>query len=159
MPDDTPNKDSAALLWAEAQRQIIRQEADLNNLRNRAVAMLSVASIVAALFGTRIATEHRSLRVTAASIAALVFFGVGVLLSLLILAPKKDWAFTENLSDYFDLLKAQKLTPTSVSANLAEHFETSRKENKAKIEDLYGKFLIVCALVGLQVVAWAVAAL
>ena len=159
MADDTPNKDSAALLWAEAQRQITRQEADLNNLRNRAVAMLSVASIVAALFGTRIATEHHSVRVTATSIAALIFFGVGVLLSLLILAPKKDWAFTENLKGYFDLLKQQELTPTSVSTNLAQHFETSRKENKVKIEDLYGKFLIVCVLVGLQVIAWAVAAL
>ena len=82
MTDDTPLKDSAALLWAEAQRQITRQEADLDNLRNRAVAMLSVASIVAALFGTHVVTSnpHKGY-VIVASICALVFFGVGVLLS------------------------------------------------------------------------------
>ena len=159
MPDDTPLKDSAALLWSEAQRQITRQESDLDSLRTRAVALLSVASIVAALFGTRIATDHHSGRVVIASVAALVFFGVGVLLSLMILAPKKDWAFTENLQQYFDLLNARTLTPASVSSSLAENFEASRKENKGKIEALYGKFLWVCVLVGLQVVAWAVAAL
>jgi hypothetical protein len=159
MPEDTPLKDSAALLWTESQRQITRQEADLDGLRNRAVAMLSVASIVAALFGTRIATESHSARATIASVLALVFFGIGVMLSLVILAPKKSWAFTENLQKYFDLFKAGTLNPASVSSSLAENFEASRKENKVRIEDLYCKFLWVCVLVGLQVVAWAIAAI
>jgi hypothetical protein len=157
--DDTPLKDSAALLWAEVQRQMTRQEASLDGLRNRAVAMLSVASIVAALFGGHIEAGDHSTRVVTASIFALTFFGVGALLSLLILAPKtRGWAFAEKLSGYFTRLQNQTLTPVSVTSNLAENFEASRKENEAKLERLYAIFKWVCILVSLQVIAWGIAA-
>jgi hypothetical protein len=160
MPEDTPLKDSAALLWAEAQRQISRQEADLDALRNRAVALLSVSSIVAALFGSHIATTHLSTRGTVGTILALVAFGLGALVALVILTPKRDaWEFTENLRQYFEKLSDGSLTPVTVTTNLAEHFEGYRKNNQAKIERLYQFLIAACVLVGLQVIAWGVAAL
>ena len=78
---------------------------------------------------------------------------------LKILKPKKNWAFTEYLDEYFNLLDAQNLTPATVSSSLARNFEDSRKENQEAIEDLYCMFRWVCLLVGFQVIAWAIAAL
>lgn len=159
MLEDTPLKDSAALLWVEAQRQITRQEADLDSLRNRAIALLSVSSIVAALFGSHIATVHLSTRATIATIAALVAFGLGALVSLAILTPKRGWEFTENLAQYFAKITDGTLTPVTITTNLAEHFEGYRKNNQSKIEFLYRLLIAACVLVGLQVIAWGIAAL
>ena len=159
-PASTPLKDSAAVLWAEAQRQMTRQEADLDAVRNRAVALLSVSSVVAALFGSHIATGHLSTRGTAGTIVALVAFGLGALVALVILTPKRDaWEFTENLRQYFARLDDGSLTPVTVTSNLAEHFEGYRKNNQAKIERLYRFLIAACVLVGIQVIAWGVAAL
>jgi len=156
----TPLTDSSALLWAEAQRQVARQESDLDALRNRAIALLSVSSIVAGLFGSHVATVHLSTRSTVATIIALVAFALGALASLIIVTPKwKAWVFTEKLDLYFTLLKEGTLTPVTVTSNLAEHFELYRKSNQVKINRLYGLLIVACALVGVQVIAWGIAAL
>jgi hypothetical protein len=155
----TPLKDAAALLWAEAQRQMTRQESDLDNLRNRAVALLSVASIVAALFGSHIATTHPSATTKIASGVALVAFALSALLTLLILVPKKGWVFTENLEDYLQDLSRETLKPVDVTGNLAAHFEEYRLKNATKIDGLYKYLNGACLLIGVQVVAWGFAAL
>jgi len=46
-----------------------------------------------------------------------------------------------------------------VTYNLAKGFELSRLHNKAILNGLYGWFTAACVLVGLQVVAWGIAAL
>ena len=67
--------DAAGLLWDESRRQITVQEADLGTLRTRAVALLSVSSVVAGLFGGRVVSTaaHHPTYVDAAIIAALSF--------------------------------------------------------------------------------------
>src|ERR1019366_3655068 len=87
--DDTHNADAGALLWEESRRQIIRQESDVDSLRNRAVALLSVTSLVAGLFGGRVlAHGHRA---TVAAALALFVGSVGAV--VVVLAPRWGWEF------------------------------------------------------------------
>ncbi len=159
--DDTSLQDAAALLWDESRRQITRQESDLDTLRNRAVALLSVSSIVAGLFGGRLVTvHHHPGYVTAAIVVALAFFALSVLAVIVVLSPKrKGWEFAQNLDQWFALLRAGDLAPVDVTANLARHVEASRKRNQVVLERLYLWFGIACLLTGLEVVAWGVSIL
>jgi hypothetical protein len=77
-----------------------------------------------------------------------------------VLVPRrKKWEFAQNLKQYFTRLHAGTLTPSTVTANLAEHFEASRKRNQVLLEHLYWWFAAACVLTGLEVVAWGVSAL
>jgi hypothetical protein len=162
-PDgDNPRRDSAAILWEESRRQISRQESDLDTLRTRAVALLSVSSLVAGLFGGRVVSTHpHPTFVTVAIIAALTFFGVSVIAILFVLAPRKlGWEFAQNLRQYFPLLQADgPLYPITVTSNLARHVEASRRRNQVLLERLYSWFAIACVLTGLEVIAWGVSVL
>ena len=60
---ETPIADVSALLWEESKRQIVRQEADLDGLRNQATAILSVSSVVVAIFGSASVLLHRHTQV------------------------------------------------------------------------------------------------
>ncbi|MGD0320090.1 MAG: hypothetical protein ABSC00_00555 [Acidimicrobiales bacterium] len=159
--EGSPLQDSAALLWDESRRQITSQAAELDTLRTRAVAILSVASLVAGLFGGRIvATDHHPGYVTGAIAVALVLFALSVLASIAVLTPRKDkWEFAQYLRSYFVDLKAGDLAPVDITANLAKDFERSRINNKLILDNLYGWFTLACVLVGLQVVAWGIAIL
>jgi hypothetical protein len=65
----------ASILWSEAQRLLVRQEAGFDTLRTQAVALLSVASIVAGLFGSHIRPNDHSIqmKVAAALLSAAMF--------------------------------------------------------------------------------------
>lgn len=88
MPEDTEhvsaNSPAEMMLWEEARRQLVRQEAVLDTLRTQAVAMLSVASIVAGLFGSRVPTSPVP-GAEAAVVAALVLFGITAVLAIVII--------------------------------------------------------------------------
>lgn len=83
MPEDTErvsaNSPAEVMLWEEARRQLVRQESVLDTLRTQAVAMLSVPSIVAGLFGSRVPTSPVP-GAEAAVVAALVLFGITAVL-------------------------------------------------------------------------------
>jgi len=159
--DRTPLADSAAVLWEEARRQVSSQVDEVDVLRNRSVAILSIASLVAGLFGGRIVTtHHHPAYVTAAIAGALVCFGLSVIAIIVVLAPrKKKWKFSENLSSYFDDLNRGDLRPLDVTGMLAQHSEVSRQANQTVLDGIYPWFTVACVLVGIQVVAWGVAIL
>jgi hypothetical protein len=156
--EDQDTADASAMLWEQAQRQLAQQSADLDTLRTRAIAMLSVASLTAALFGSRLPHTHLSRLEATAVIVALFFFGASVLLALLIATPKKNaWRFTFRLSMLINgVLDGTDMT-ADVALSLANHAEESRMANQQKLECLYFAFRLVCILVGLQVVAWTIA--
>lgn len=151
--------DSAALLWAQAQQQLSQQNADLDALRTRAIAMLSVATLVAGLFGTRLPDVHPSPRAVIAVTAALALFAASVVLAILVAAPRKGWLFTFKLDALLGLVDDGRAAPMDVTRNLATWAEDARSENTGKLDGMYGMFRWVCVLVGLQVVAWAIAVL
>jgi hypothetical protein len=153
-------KEAAALLWEEARRQIEEQRSTLESVRSRSVALLSVASLVAALFGSHILRGEHRWWVTVAIVVALAAFGLSALLTVHLLAPTSDWEFSQNLDSYLVDIKNEKdVTAEDVTYNLAQHSQVSRRNNEAKLKKLHCEFGWACALLGLQVLAWAVASL
>ena len=157
MADQTA--EASALLFAQAQRQLDRQLADLDALRTRAVAALSVSTLAAGLFATRIpppgpATPRHT---TVGLWVALTAFAVGVLLALLITLPRRGWVFTFRLDHMLDRVEQSTLIPLDVTHNLTRWSEEARRWNSVRLDRLTVLFAILCLLIGVQVIAWGVA--
>lgn len=90
---------AAAVLWAQARDEIAQQVSELDTLRTRAVALLSVAALVGGLFGSRLPRGHQSAPRVAALIIALALFSAGVLLAVIIALPRQAWQFGFDLTD------------------------------------------------------------
>lgn len=151
--------DAAGLLWEQAKAQLADQRADVDALRTRAVAVLSVASLVAGLFGSQFPHNHTAPRTVIALITALVLFAVSVIQVLRIVAPKKTWVFPFELNAPINVVVERKISPGGVALSLAKAAETNRKTNQDELHNMYAIFTTACLLVGLQVVAWAIAVL
>lgn len=158
-PVDDLNADAAALIWDQARQQLAQQNADLDLLRTRAVTMLSVAALVAGLFGTRLPQGHAHTRTLAFVIAALVLFAASVILAILVAAPRGKWEFTFKLDPLLQRVDAGDAVPVDITRNFAAWSEMARSNNARQMMGLYSIFRLVCLLVGLQVVAWALAIL
>lgn len=156
---DDLNADAAALLLEQARQQLGQQSADLDVLRTRAVAMLSVAAVVAGLFGTRLPDVHPGGMTITFVIIALILFAASVLLAVIVAAPRRNWEFTFKLDGLLTRVDAGVAVPVDVTRNLAVWSETARYNNARRMDRLYLMFRIMCYLVGVQVVAWAIAVL
>jgi hypothetical protein len=120
--------------------------------------MLSVAALVAGLFGTRI-PAHPGARSVSLVIVALSLFGVSALLAVAVAAPRRNWEFTFDLDPLVQRVDAGEAVPVTMTRNLTVWSETARRNNSQKLEQLYMLFRVVCVLVGFQVISWAVAVL
>ena len=162
MPEDTErvsaNSPAEVMLWEEARRQLVRQESVLGTLRTQAVAMLSVASIVAGLFGSRVPTSPVP-GAEAAVVAALVLFGITAVLAIVIIRPW-DWVFSHGLDDDIRTVERGELLKVGdLSYSWAKDFEAWRASNQTKINRLTTCFSWACVLTGAQVIAWGLAIL
>ncbi len=152
------NGPAEAMLWEEARRQLVRQELVLDTLRTQAVAMLSVASIVAGLFGSRVPANPVP-GAEAAVVAALVLFGLTAVLAIVIIRPW-DWVFSHGLDDDIRAVENGELLKVGdLSYSWAKDFEVWRTGNQTKINRLTWCFSWACALTGVQVIAWGLAIL
>jgi hypothetical protein len=156
---DDLNAEAAALISEQARQQLNQQNDDLDVLRTRAVAMLSVAALVAGLFGARLPGGHANARTVGFVIVALVLFAASVVLAVIVAAPRRNWEFTFRLGALLERVDAGKAVPADVTRNLAAWSETARLNNAQRMEHLHNMFRVVCFLVGFQVVAWAIAVL
>jgi len=109
-----PSNDAAvAMLWDEARRLLVRQEATLDTLRGQAVAILSVASIVAGLFGSRLLPTGQLSAFSVVMIGiALAAFGATAVLALKILRPRK-WRFEHGLTLYTEMVDRREVVVAS----------------------------------------------
>lgn len=158
---DDPNADAAVLVWDQAKQQLAAQSASLDLLRTRTTAMLSVATLVAGLFATRLPSDktHLQGRVLGFVIAALALFGLSAVLAILAVAPRDGWVFAFDLDDLLASIREGDTVPVDVTANLARAATAAYKANTVKLHGLYRLFGAVCFLVALQVIAWGIAAL
>jgi hypothetical protein len=153
-PDHGP---AMVMLWDEARRQLVRQEAALDTLRTQAVAVLSVASIVAGLFGSQVTRTNQPGSVDLAVGAALALFATTAVVAIVILWPR-TWAFSHDLGDIFSKVERQvPVDADDLSYTWAKHFESWRATNATKLKFLTCCFSLSCALSGLQVLAWGLA--
>ena len=148
---------AAAVLWAQARDEIAQQVSELDTLRTRAVALMSVAALVGGLFGSRLPHGHQPALRVAALAAALVLFSAGVLLAVIVALPRRDWEFGFDLTDLAHRVEAGTASLGVVNISLAAQAATSLDVNSAKLRSLYQLLAALCVLVGLQVVAWALA--
>jgi hypothetical protein len=145
------------LLWDEARRQLVRQEAALDTLRTQAVAVLSVASIVAGLFGSHVPTSNLAPNRAAEVVASFAFFGVTEILAIIVLWPR-TWNFAHGIAGPLgDVENGTSVNSDDVLYTWTKHFEAWRATNQRKLDCLMTCFAWACALAGLQVIAWGLA--
>lgn len=147
---------ATAILWEQAKAHITKQDADLDSLRTRAVALLSAGALVGGLFGSRLPHGHRPLMNVVALIAALVLFGASVILAVAIGWPRA-WYYGANQKPLVDGVADGTVTLAQVNLSLALRAEQNWNENSRVMTLLYQMFAVLCAVVGLQVAAWAFA--
>lgn len=157
MADDMT--EASALIFAQAQKQLQQQLADLDALRNRAVALLSAAALVAGLFGSRLSKPALPAHATVAVAGALVAFAVSVFLTLAIAVPRRNWLFTFRLEQLTTLVEQRTAIPADITYNLTRWSEEARGWNGRRMDRLNKLFGGLCLTVGVQVVAWGVAVL
>ena len=151
---------AAPVLLDEMRRQIDEQQSALSVLRSRAVALLSVGSLVAALFGTRIVPGHHSGLTNGAIAVALIAFGCSVISVILVIAPRRGWQFSQNVTPYLGyVMDGKAVSSDYVSFHVARSTEASRAANTPKLKCLHDWFTLTCVFLGIQVVAWGVAIL
>jgi hypothetical protein len=157
-PKET-NDPAAAMVWEEARRLIVRQEAVLDTLRTQAVAILSVASLVAGLFGSRLLPAHPSGLKLTAILVALALFGATALKVIVILTPR-DWTFEHGLAGKLEMLKDGCLLEAGgLGYTWAKEAEKARGENRVHLDRLMRYFRWACLLTAAQVVVWGLALL
>lgn len=148
-----------SILFSESCRHIDGQIAAVESLRTRSVALLSVAALVAGLFGPHLIAGRHSWWVDLAVWVALFAFGVTVLIALWILTPRQTWEFYQEINPYLDELSdGKEVRASEMLYNLAADSEQSFSVNEGIIRKLNDEFRVACLLVGVQVIAWAIAA-
>lgn len=154
-----PDLDASVMVWDEALRLLLRQEAEIDNLRTRSTALLSAAAVAAALFAARMPSRtvrgwhHDCL------IAALVLF---VLMTAAIAAihwPRR-FVFSAGLEHPVDLMESG--SPPDIAAftsNRSRWALKARESNRRPMTTMYKFMIVACVLFGAQVVAWGAALL
>lgn len=159
MADAPSNAPAIAMLWEEARRLLVRQEAALDTLRTQAIAVLSVGAIVAGLFGSHVVSTHVSAGAACATGAALALFTVSAVLAIYVLAPH-DWTFAHGLGVQLRRVGDQEMVEAEdLAFGWATEFEKWRTDNQRQLDHLMRCFLWACALTGAQVIAWGLAVL
>jgi hypothetical protein len=160
MAEDESQAKVLEIVWGESRSQVAEQESSLEALRNRSIALLSVGSIVAGLFGAElihVSALHWRLWPV---LVALIAFAGSVAAAITVLFPKKEMEFYQDVTPYLDDIKAgEEVTVEDVTYNLARHTEASWDRNETKLKALHSKFKLICCLLAVQVIAWAVAVL
>jgi hypothetical protein len=144
---------------AETTRLLARQEASLDNIRSRAVAMLSVGALVAGLFGGHVLAARAVGWRAAVEVVALALFGVTAVLVVMTERPQ-DFDFGHDPTQWIDELREGRgVDATDWAYNVSRDLNKYRKHNAPKIKRLAGMYTAICFLVGLQVLAWGVASI
>jgi hypothetical protein len=142
----------------EAMRLLSDQKASLDSARTRALAMLSVGSLVAGLFGSQL---PKKLPAGAAPIIgiALGCFAASVVLTLIIVAPRR-FRFTHSVGAQIEALEdGTEIRTRDLAFTWAKGNELNRSDNERKLNLRMTLLQVVCGLVGAQVFAWVVVAL
>lgn len=91
--DDDDQTEASSILWEQARADIAWQDSNLDSLRNRAVALLSVGTLVGGLFGSRLPHGHLSSLNLLGLAAALVLFALSIGPAVAIAWPR-SWNFS-----------------------------------------------------------------
>jgi len=151
---------TAGLIWAEEQRLMERQEADLEALKGRATVLISMGAVVAGLFGGLHATHARSPWETGWTVAALIAFAAMALNLVLGVLSPQDWKFALSMRPYIQRMEEGQTPPVDTFIyNVSRGFESGRKANQTILNTLQDRFRASCMLIAAQVVFWGLASI
>jgi hypothetical protein len=153
---DDDQTEAIALLFAQSSAEITQQNASLDALRTRAVALLSVGTLAGGLFGSHLTHGHLSTLNTVGLVAALALFAASVGVAITVAWPRK-WIVGTNREPLIAQVAGGTASLAEVNYALASRTEQNWAANQKTLRDLYRLFAILCALTGAQVVAWAIA--
>jgi len=153
-------------LWEEVKRQAVRQEANLDLLRSRAITLLGASGVIAALFAGRVNSKSLKTWQSATLGAALVCFVVETVLCVVILWLR-EFEFSPDLQEWKTrfrdcdnkALSGQPITSESFAWALSTDFIKASTKNQQTITKLTHRSEYVCGLLAAQVVLWAVTAI
>lgn len=134
------------LVWSEATRLLARQEADLDTLRTRALAVLSAGALIIGVLGTQ------AYAVRWAIVVALALLAISAGVAMWILWPT-EFEFSHDLGPVLERIEKgdPPLTALDVAYSFAYDLDRFRKRNKEKIDKLATRYIVMCALFGLEI--------
>lgn len=156
MADD--QTEATIVLRDQALAEIAQQEGSVDSVRNRAVALLSVGTLVGGLFGSRLPHGGLSKVNLAGLSAALVFFVVSVVLVIAIAWPR-DWSYGSDRANLVELVAEGERTQAQVNLSIADIAGRNWSNNQDTVRLLYFFFTALCAVTAAEVVGWALAVL
>lgn len=144
------------MLWEQSKSEIAKQNSDFDSLRTRAITLLSVGTLVGGLFGSRLPHGNLSHLNLAGLVAALLLFGLSVVVAVAIAWPR-HWYFGVDQTPLVDGVVDGTTTLAEVNLSLAVSAEQNWQKNYQTTGSMYVLFAVLCAVTGLEVVAWALA--
>lgn len=143
------------LIYEEAQKELERQALRLDEVRGRAGAILTAASISSALLGTTVVIDVRDERSVVASVAIGAFAVLG-LLTAYVLFPRRDWYFGHNVLALIGTADADDYDLPSFQRELACQTYDLAVANEAQLKWLYRAIGSAAVMLVVEVIAWLV---
>ena len=145
------------LTYELSQRSLNQQEATLNELRSRTGVLLAATAIAIALLGSRaLDADERDL----IELAGTGFAVVSFLLSVFVLAPKRDFLFVIDAAEAHERLTREDVSLEEAQTALVYWNREAWEENQLVIDRLVQTFKWACyslvGAVGLWTLALAV---
>ena len=152
--------ENVELVYAEARRKLDSQVEDVRSVRSRAAALLGVGGVISGLFGVQVTATPPSGRFHSAMvIIALTMFALSVVLTVGIEWPRKFYG-DESLEPWLVSIKAGTAgDPRDFQFHMATASDTYRESNAPIYRRLVTMLTWMCALLGVQVIAWTLAVL
>jgi hypothetical protein len=146
-----------ALAYREA-RRLEDQERLVTELRSRAGTLIAAATITTSFFGSQIFAHHTAAAAAWVAIICFVLLGFTV---LLVLWPRRDWAFSfapdDFIATYLETVDDQPLEFHLIERDLALHMDRSTKSNRRQLTTLMTMFRLGALLLVAETLAWVTA--
>ena len=144
-----------ALAFEEGVRGLARQEVQLDGIRSRAGILLSAAAIATSFLGGRALEDHGPMFWTWAAIACFAGLAAG---ALVILWPRRDWAFSASPGSIIGLYleRDDPWPPAAMHRELALHMDGAYELNRTRLDHLTWAFRAASVFLVLEVGAWVV---
>jgi hypothetical protein len=135
-------------------RSLDEQESALNELRSRTGVLLAATAIAIALLGGRALDDGGR---TVLELAGTAFAAVSFLLSVFVLAPKRDFAFVVDAATAHETFVGHDLGLDDVREALVYWNREAWEENQAVIDRLVAAFRWACLTLVGAVGLWSLA--
>ncbi|MEA2267271.1 MAG: hypothetical protein QOE27_2854 [Solirubrobacteraceae bacterium] len=152
MPD-SPELELAKIALGVARESVLKQQADIRDLRAGAAAMLTGAAVVVSFLGGRAVDVHRFPLLVAAGV---VFFLCSIVAIMVVLIPARRLGIKEiaNGSVLLELDLDPESPTVDASVRLTQTYDEIYDQNDGPKRRLVGCLVMAAVLLVLQIGAW-----